>query len=682
MISPARLGAHPSEPNAGVPFAPDFDDVYHPVAGAWAQAQHVFLTGNALPERWQGRDRFVILETGFGLGNNFLATWAAWQADANRCQRLFFISIEKHPLTLDDLRRVHASSTDPVHQRLAERLCQAWPPLTSGIHLLDFDGITLLLVLGDAQEVMPNLTASVDAFFLDGFAPAKNPSMWDERWLSRLNRLAAPEATAATWSVARPVRDALLTAGFELRKEQGFIGKRDMLQATFRPRHVHVPLPGAHWPAPTPAHRHALIVGGGLAGCASAWALTQAGWHVTLIERHSDVAKEASGNAGGLFHSIVHTTENIHTRAHRAAALFTADVVRPWMAQGTVRGACEGLLRLEPRLSDADAQALLHAAPWLQAHVAWLSHAQAQQLSEVPVSTGGWLFKQGGWLNPADYARALLTAAEHTGQLTRLMAHSVARLATCPNTSQWQAFDEQGHCIASASSAVLCNANDMGHLLTVSHLTAPDQAMPLQKIRGQISQLDLKHPDLADLRVRMHPPMLPLAGHGYALQTPDGQLIFGATTQAADDDASIREADTQHNLMQAMQLGLLLEMDVAHMPSAAIQGRTAWRASTPDRLPLVGAWPSLPAESEPLKASAQVRRVPRLRHAQGGLYVFSGLGSRGITWAALGARLLSHWVTGEPCPVETDLRDAMDPARFQVRHARAQGSDQATNKSL
>jgi len=152
VISPARLGAHPSESNAGVPFAPDFDDVYHPAAGAWAQAQHVFLAGNALPERWQGRDRFVILETGFGLGNNFLATWAAWKADSNHCKRLFFISIEKHPLTLDDLRRVHGHSTDPMHQQLAEQLCQAWPPLTAGIHLLDFDGVTLMLVLGDAQE--------------------------------------------------------------------------------------------------------------------------------------------------------------------------------------------------------------------------------------------------------------------------------------------------------------------------------------------------------------------------------------------------------------------------------------------------------------------------------------------------------------------------------------------------
>ena len=100
-IRPARIDFTAE----GVPFAPDFDDIFHPRAGALRQAQHVFLGGNGLPERWQGREEFTILETGFGLGNNFLATWAAWRCDPPRPRRLYFISIEKHPLRRDDLAR-------------------------------------------------------------------------------------------------------------------------------------------------------------------------------------------------------------------------------------------------------------------------------------------------------------------------------------------------------------------------------------------------------------------------------------------------------------------------------------------------------------------------------------------------------------------------------------------------
>jgi tRNA 5-methylaminomethyl-2-thiouridine biosynthesis bifunctional protein len=636
---------------------------------AWGQAQHVFLAGNDLPARWQNRDRFVILETGFGGGHNFLATWAAWLADRQRCRQLFFVSIEKHPLTPADLRRLHAGISEPSHQALIDQLEHAWPPLTPGLHTIHFEGMTLMLAFGDVHDLMPNLTVSADAFYLDGLVPHQNPQIGDARWLSRLNRLAAPDATAASWCVAPCVSQALQKAGFNSKETQGFQGNGQVLQAAYQPHHAHVPLPGGLWPTPAKAHQTVLVVGGGLAGCASAWALTHAGWHVTLIEQHEQVATEASGNPGGMFHSILHATDNVHTRAHRAAALYTANVVRPWMAQGLVQGQCEGLLRLAQQMSDEQAQALLEDFPGLQAHVAWLDQAVAQQRCQVPVPTGGWWFKQGGWLNPADYARALLQSAQHTGKLKRVMGQPVNALSVCPHTGLWQALDVQGQCMAQASSAVLCNAHGVQALLRASGLASSQQPSPLQKIRGQISQINLKHPALADMHPPLHLPKHPLAGEGYGMQTTDGHLIIGATAQLDDEDAAVRQADTTHHLKQAMGLGLLPANAMAQLPTDAIQGRTAWRASALDRLPLIGAWPHLAAASS-ATGHEQLRRVARLRTDQGGLYVFSGLGSRGIAWAALGARLLTHWMTGSPCPVETDLRDAMDPARFQVRQFR------------
>ncbi|HSW22517.1 MAG TPA: tRNA (5-methylaminomethyl-2-thiouridine)(34)-methyltransferase MnmD, partial [Burkholderiaceae bacterium] len=202
-LRPARVDFS----DASAPRATDYDDVYHPRGGAFAQARHVFLAGNGLPQRWAGRAHFVILETGFGLGHNFLATWAGWRDDRERCGHLWFLSVDKHPLQAGDMRRAHAHSAEPA---LARELIDAWPPLTPDLHRRDFAAgrVHLLLAFGDLATWLPQWVAQVDAFYLDGFAPAKNPAMWEPRVLQRLDRLAAVGATAATWSSARVVREA------------------------------------------------------------------------------------------------------------------------------------------------------------------------------------------------------------------------------------------------------------------------------------------------------------------------------------------------------------------------------------------------------------------------------------------------------------------------------------------
>jgi tRNA U34 5-methylaminomethyl-2-thiouridine-forming methyltransferase MnmC len=176
----------------GTPLAPDDGDLYHPRHGALEQARHVFLGGNGLPARWRGRARFVILETGFGLGNNFLATWLAWRDDAQRCANLHFISIEARPPCAEDLA---ALPRDPAFAPLATQLAAAWPPLTWNLHRLSFESgrVQLLLAFGDVSAWLPQIDAAVDAFFLDGFAPAKNPHMWEARLFKAMARIAASD---------------------------------------------------------------------------------------------------------------------------------------------------------------------------------------------------------------------------------------------------------------------------------------------------------------------------------------------------------------------------------------------------------------------------------------------------------------------------------------------------------
>lgn len=216
----------------GTPVSPVYGDVYHSAAGGHAQARHVFMAGNGLPTRWQGKERFVILETGFGLGINFLATWLAWRNDPRRSAVLHFVSLEKHPFTADDLARAHRSL--PEFAALSGELVERWPArdsLRAGEQriVLAAGQVTLHLVLGDAATLLPTLDVAADAFYLDGFSPAKNPALWSPELCRSLFRLAAPGATLATWSVAGAVRRALTDAGFSVEKRPGFADKRQML---------------------------------------------------------------------------------------------------------------------------------------------------------------------------------------------------------------------------------------------------------------------------------------------------------------------------------------------------------------------------------------------------------------------------------------------------------------------
>jgi len=234
-LIPATLAFRPN----GSPYSPQYGDIYHSIVGSLAQSQHVFLQGNGLPGRWQGRQTFTVLETGFGMGINFLTTWAAWRADPARGERLHFVSIEKHPFSAEDLRRAYAATVDDESVlALADTLAAAWPALEPGTQQLDFDdgSVTLTLIFGDAVETLPALRLRADAFYLDGFAPAKNPELWSPAIFNSLAGLASDDATFSTYTSAGDVKRALLQAGFEYRKVAGFGWKRAMLVGRFVPR--------------------------------------------------------------------------------------------------------------------------------------------------------------------------------------------------------------------------------------------------------------------------------------------------------------------------------------------------------------------------------------------------------------------------------------------------------------
>jgi tRNA 5-methylaminomethyl-2-thiouridine biosynthesis bifunctional protein len=653
-IVPARIVSD----DDGTPRSADYGDIYHPRSGALAQARHVFLDGAALAARWRNRARFVVLETGFGLGNNFLATWSAWRADPGRSRQLHFISIEQAPPTRATIASI---GRDAVLAPLADELGRRWPPLTCNLHRLAFDGgaVELLLAFGAVDAWLPQIVGEVDAFFLDGFAPARNPAMWDARLFKAMARLAAADATVATWSAARVVRDGLRGAGFEVEKAPGSAGKRDITRARFAPRFTPRRSPRVAepaWPMAAPARSgraaaQVVIVGAGLAGCALARALAEGGCRSLVLERGADIADGGSGNRAGIFHGVVHRGDGRHARFHRAAALMAATAVRDATERDGVRGDVGGVLRLESGIGLAEMRSLLEAQALPADYVEALDAGAASAIAGTTLATPAWHYPNGGWIDPRGLARSWLDRAG-AGAVLRLRCN-VASL--CRVGDAWQVRDGDGAAIATAPTVALCNGD--GVLAGTGN--AP---WPIRRQRGQLSVIAASCLPPAALT------RLPIAGEGYVLPPIDDAVWFGAAS-SWDDDPALRPEDQQRNVERlASLIGL-------RSPTAlrALAGRVGFRFTSDDRLPVIGAVPApIAAALASGFVAAPTSRFdqPRFIARAPGLFVLAALGSRGIASAAFGAQLLAAAIAGAPSPAEADVLDAVDPARFLSRRYR------------
>lgn len=622
----------------GEPFSAAYDDMYHSAYGGIAQARHVFLGGNGLPERWQDRDRFVILETGFGLGLNFLTTWQAWRNDPQRCRRLHFISLEKHPFTVADLSL--AQQAWPEFAEIAAELQDRWPALTPGVHRLHLDHgqVILTLFFGDATSQLRAVDAAVDAFFLDGFSPAKNPALWTPHFCRGLTRLATAGTTLATWSVAGTVRAALTAAEFEVKKQPGFAGKRQMLAGQFRSRR-----PNRHQ---APTDRRAIVIGAGIAGSTMAHRLAAAGWQVTVLEEAANAGCGASSNLAGMLRPLPSADDNRLSRLTRAGFLAT----RALLAElPEARWSACGVLHLGREMEHEAQQARTAAALGLPPEVMqFVNKDEASRLLKWPVDTGGWWFPKGGWVQPPSLCRAALAAFPE--RITTIFNAAVNRIKRSKNT--WQALD--------ASGAILAEAP---YLIMASGVAATGFEqfawLPQTSARGQVSHLPSdKMPGLDIVVTKL----------GYAMPEIDGIRLIGASHLLGDTDPNAREIDHRDNLAR---LKLILPGFAAEIDAASLEGRVGFRPMSPDRLPIVGPVP----EPLPAGSNSRLHDLPR----QPGLWCVQGFGARGIVWSALMADLLLSQLEGEPLPLENDLVDALDPGRFLIKTARQASAEPDDN---
>jgi tRNA 5-methylaminomethyl-2-thiouridine biosynthesis bifunctional protein len=597
----------------GAPRSHQFDDVYFSKADGLAESRAVFLTGCGLPDAWRGRGRFVVGELGFGTGLNVLALLDLWRGAREPGARLHIFSVEAFPLTAAEARR--ALSAWPDLADLAEPLLAQWPRRARGFHRLDFADLnaTLDLAVMDASEALTAWSGRADAWFLDGFAPSRNPDMWTEALLKTLAARSAPGARAATFTVAGAVRRGLEANGFSIEKKPGFGHKRERLEARLSgtARATEPDLTPPDGTPPDWAPRIA-IVGAGIAGAALARAFAALGAATLVIEAQASGAG-ASGNGAAL------VMPRLDAGGGAVAQLFAQAFARASDLYAALPDAviATGAVQLEAAPKDPSRFDRIAGSGLFEAEaVRRLAPGEASERLGEATTAGGLAFAEALVVEPAMVLSAWLARAQ-------TLSARVAGLER--DADGWRLLDQDGGEIARADEVCLTIGADTASL-------APDAN--ISPVRGQVS-----------VGVWADAPPAAIWG-GYVIPTRNG-VLFGATHDRGQTSTAVTAEDHRRNLDQLAEARPAL---AAAIDPNALAGRAGLRAVTPDFLPIAGA-----AESAP------------------GLYLLSGLGSRGFCAAPLLAEHLAALVLGAPSPLPRGLAALVDPARFSLRRNRRLG---------
>ncbi|KGD72334.1 FAD-dependent oxidoreductase [Tatumella morbirosei] len=644
----------------GTPVSEFFDDVYFSNDDGLNETRYVFLGGNQLPARFSDHpgDLFIVAETGFGTGLNFLTLWQAFdRALAENPQasvkRLHFISCEKYLLTRQDIIVAHRHW--PELAEYAHQLQQQWPDALSGGQRMLFNHgqVTLDLWLGDVNLLIntfdDSMNHQVDAWFLDGFAPSKNPRMWNDRVFSAMARLSRPGGTFATFTAAGFVRRGLQQAGFQAEKRKGFGRKREMLCGSL-PQAVSVPVarPWFHRPAVT--GKEVAIIGGGIASACLALALLRRGYRVSLYCADEAPAANASGNRQGALYPLLNNHDpalatffpTAFSFARRFYDTLPCEFEHDW----------SGVLQLGwDDKSQRKIEQMLEMD--LPASIARdVDAKQASELAGVSLDCGGIFYPQGGWLNPAQLTTNLIGLAEQQG-MTCYWQHDLLSLQ--PEKEGWQ-LNFTSHPAKQHAAVVLANGHRVSQLTQSAHL-------PVYPVAGQVSHVPAS-PGLSALKT-----VLCYDGYLTPLSPQFQTHCIGASYHRGEENACFSETDQQENRQRLINClpdsPWTTEVDVS-----LHQARNGVRCAIRDHLPMTGALPDYDATLTQYSALQQQSHKPELVTAAPvwpQLFVLAALGSRGLCSAPLAAEILAAQISGEPQPLDATTLDALQPNRFWIR---------------
>ena len=652
-IQPANLGFN----EEGTPVSREFDDVYFSNDNGLEETRYVFLGGNCLSERFKTHDRslFIVGESGFGTGLNFLTLWQAFadfyqeQSDAT-LQRLHFISFEKFPLTADDLRTAHEHW--PELAPFAQQLQQQWPLPIAGCHRLLLDGgrVTLDLWFGDINELIPQLDDTlnnkVDAWFLDGFAPAKNPDMWTPQLFNAMARLARTGGTLATFTSAGFVRRGLIDAGFTMTKTKGFGRKREMLTGIME-QQLETAARSPWYARPAARGKEVAIIGGGVASALLSLALLRRGWQVSLYCEDSAPAQGASGNRQGALYPLLNTHSASLTHFFSAAFTFARRLYESLPVEFDHEWCGVTQLGWDEKSQHKIEQMLSLQLPELLAHA--VDAETAAKLCGVETGHGGATYPLGGWLCPAQLTAGALTLAETMGLKTHYQ-HQVEDLTQTPEGWELTFVEQEAK---RHEAVVLANGFKVSKF-------AQTEKLPFSAVGGQVSHI-LTTPSLSPLRQV-------LCYDGYLTpQNPNNQQhCIGASYHRGVEEMQYNDEDQQHNRQRL--LNCLPDVEwTEEIDVSAGDARCGVRCATRDHMPIIGSVPRYDTTLEAYATLSESRENAESAPVYPNLFILAALGSRGLCSAPLAAEILAAQMSDEPVPMDGETLAALNPNRFWVR---------------
>lgn len=648
----------------GTPVSQQFDDVYFSNQDGLAETRYVFLKGNQFPERFATHPRTacVVAETGFGTGLNFLTLWQAFasfrqQQPQATLRHLHFISFEKFPLRQHDLAAAHAQW--PELAAFADELREQWPLPLPGCHrlILAQGAITLDLWFGDVNTLLPELDDTqnhqVDAWFLDGFAPSKNPDMWTDNLFQAMARLCRKEGTFATFTAAGFVRRGLQQAGFQVSKIKGFGQKREMLSGIL-PDTLPAISPTPWYARPEASTTDDIaIIGGGIASVLTALALQRRGANVTLYCAEAQPATGASGNRQGALYPLLNNRHDAVSRFFSLAFDFARRSYTALAQQGLAfeHQWC-GVSQLAWDEKSARKIEQIQQGEWPEGLVVSVDAQQLEKQSGLNPGVNGITYPDGGWLCPAELTASALKLAEQNG----LSVQMSTTVSTLEKTDDGWALTLSTGQRVSHTVVVLANGYHITDWPQTHHL-------PAYAVRGQVSHIPT-NPVLEQLKQ-----VLCYDGYLTPVSPRHQTHCIGASYVRGETRCDYREEEQQENRQRL--LNCLPDAEwVKTIDVSDAQARQGVRSALRDHLPLLGAVPdyeqTLAEYEERLHPQHRADTVPSAPYWRD-LFIIGALGSRGLCSAPLAAEVLASQIYGEPLPLDRDTLAALNPNRFWIR---------------
>ncbi|MDG2915240.1 bifunctional tRNA (5-methylaminomethyl-2-thiouridine)(34)-methyltransferase MnmD/FAD-dependent 5-carboxymethylaminomethyl-2-thiouridine(34) oxidoreductase MnmC [Bisgaard Taxon 10/6] len=655
----------------GTPISHRFDDIYFSTQDGAAESRYVFQQGNALWERWLicQDAHFVIAETGFGTGLNFFAVTLLFrqfrqQNPQSPLSRLHFISFEKYPVSAEQLSIIYRPL--PEFSALAEQLQKCWQinglPI-EGCYRYHFGETTLDLWFGDINTQLPQLgdymQNRIDAWFLDGFAPSKNPDMWNETVYRQMYRYTKPQGTFATFTAAGAVKKGLEAAGFSVEKRPGFGKKRECLHGKKLAKnvpHLTAPQINTPWYLPQPAKFDGVanvgIVGGGIASLFAALSLLERGANVTLYCEDDELALNASGNKQGTFYPQLSDDDERNIRFYVHAFAYGLQRLQ-WAIERGISFEHQFCGVALCGYDDKSAVKLdkISAYRWDKKLYVGMNREELSQTVGLPLPCGGGFIPNGAWLAPRQFVQNAFALLETMG-LSVKTAQKITALS--PIQKHWTLQNAQGQTFRH-DIVVLANGHRLHRFEQTAHL-------PLYPVRGQVSQIAT-----GENLIKLNSV---ICYDGY--MTPADQAktshCIGASHVRDCENRDFSITEQQENQMK-IQHNLAMDW-TREVDTSDNRARIGVRCAVRDRIPMMGNVPDFERQAEEYRNLFNLRRrkqpIPAATNFEN-LYLVGALGSRGLTSAPILGECVASLIYGEPLPLSEDIIHALSPNRSWMR---------------